>query len=111
MILPPLAAFADNPQGQATLELSVSATLLVLTLTLGGLILRAEWERTECARWVFEVARRKLEGGVTPRLPADIRIEVREDPEAWSADGRCGRSREAVSLRKLEPILRDKETR
>ena len=88
-------------RGQATVELIVSATLVALTVVLGGAVLRAEWERTQCARWVFEVARKKLEGDDSLQPPAWIHIELREDPQAWSAEGRCGSSKEAIQFQKL----------
>lgn len=96
-------------RGQATVELIVSATLVALTVALGGFILKAEWERTQCARWVFEVTRKKLEGSEAPSPPPWIHIELREDPSLWRAEGRCGRAKESIQLQKLENDPSDSE--
>jgi len=38
-------------------------------------------------------------------------VEIREDPEAWSAEGHCGKAEEKITLKKLEPFLKSRNAR
>jgi hypothetical protein len=87
--------------GQATLELVLSSGLVAVTVVAAGWTLYAGWERSRCAYLTFESAHLRLTGQI--RLPGR-RVEVEEDEDGVSAQGRCRAAVETVRLQRLEKI-------
>jgi hypothetical protein len=86
--------------GQATLEFSVSATLIALVLTGAGWILKVNWERAQCAYLVFETTHARVMGRIEPRQ-SQVQVLITESPSSIQGEGKCGDHTERVVMQKL----------
>ena len=89
-------------EGQAVLDLLITSTLIALTITGAGWVLRAQWDRARCAHLVFEKAHARLFGLGPGALSVGLRVADAGD--AVEAEAQCGDARERVRLRKLEKV-------
>lgn len=90
--------------GQATLEVLVSSTLVLVVFAGAGWVLRAAWERGKCAALVFEATRGALS---REHRPLAVELSISESDEALVGEARCGARRpaiERVGFRKLEKL-------
>ena len=92
----------DNRSGQTLLEFLLSASLLTVTISGVGWMLRAEWDRARCAYFVFETTHATLTGRALPRVSTEVRI--RDGTTEVSGEARCGSARQEVRLPKLEEL-------
>jgi len=76
-------------------------SLVLITLTGAGWLLKAYWDRTRCAYLVFEVAHARLVGRVLPG-PIRVNVSIGEDARSVQGEGVCGSARERVDLNRLE---------
>ena len=96
-----------NSRGQSTVELLVSASVLMITLTGVGWIFKAEWDRGKCVYVVFEKTHAALIGAPSPNPPRwmDSPSAVENLPQGAKGLALCGGSPETVSLPSLESDL------
>jgi hypothetical protein len=94
-----------NNRGQSTVELLISVSVLMITLSGVGWVFKAEWDRGKCVYFVFEKTHAALVG--TKSLHSsrwmDSTIVVQSLPEGAKGTALCGGSPETVSLPQLEP--------
>ncbi len=86
--------------GQVTLEFILSATLFAIAISGASWILKASWDRAQCAYLVFESTHARLTGRFT-RQATKVRVQLAESPQAVQGIGQCGDHRERVWLLKL----------
>lgn len=87
--------------GQALVELLLSGTLILASVTGSGLILERAYARLECARRVFEAARSAAQGTRTldGRWGA---VLVTQERDGVRARSRCRTGEERVFIPSLE---------
>lgn len=93
----PLRSAAQS--GQTTLELSVTAALISITLVGAGWLIRAQWDRAKCAYLVFESTHATRAGRL--QKPS-LLVSISTGDQEFTGVGLCGKARETVRLRKLE---------
>lgn len=93
--------------GQAILELTLSSGVITLAIFGSGWLLRASWDRLQCARLTFERAHAALlaEPGVrySKQAPGHP-LQIWEKPDQVVAFSQCGSTREHLAFEKLESI-------
>jgi hypothetical protein len=94
-----------NNRGQSTVELLISVSVLMITVSGVGWVFKAEWDRGKCVYFVFEKTHAALIGTKSPnsRRWMDSPIDVQSLPEGAKGVALCGGSPEMVSLPQLEP--------
>jgi hypothetical protein len=88
-----------NRKGQTTVEFVLGSSLLFIAITGAGWVLKASWDRAQCAYLVFENTHAKVTGRSVSQSP--IRIRFSENPQFVEGSGRCGFFHESVQIRKL----------
>jgi hypothetical protein len=104
-----------NNRGQSTVELLISVSVLMITVSGVGWVFKAEWDRGKCVYFVFEKTHAALVGTKSPNASRridsridsmlDSTIVVQNLPEGAKGVALCGGSPETVSLPKLEGSL------
>jgi len=94
-----------NNRGQSTVELLISVSVLMITLSGVGWVFKAEWDRGKCIYFVFEKTHAALIGtkSLNSSRWMDSPIDVQNLPEGAKGVALCGGSPETVSLPQLEP--------
>jgi hypothetical protein len=92
-------------RGQSTVELLISVSVLMITVTGVGWVFKAEWDHGKCIYFVFEKTHAALIGTKIPssNIWMDSPIDVQNLPEGAKGIAFCGGSPETVSLPQLEP--------
>ena len=92
-------------RGQSTVELLISVSVLMITLSGVGWVFKAEWDRGKCVYFVFEKTHATLVGAKIPNSNRwmDSTIVVQNLPEGAKGVALCGGSPETVLLPQLEP--------
>ncbi len=88
-----------SERGQALIEFCLGSFIAGIALVGSGLILRAEFNRAQCAYAVFEKTHAALIGGMDP-LPLFHAVIQREPNVVGRA--LCGRAHEEVALPEIE---------
>jgi hypothetical protein len=90
----------SSSSGQAILELTLSSGIITLVIFGSGWILRASWDRLQCARLTFERAHAALLAEPTQKISRNLWVE----PERVVALSHCGSATEHLAFEKLESI-------
>ena len=99
-----------GPDGQVLLELTATASLLLVLVAGAGWVLKASWDRGRCAYIVFESTRRELSEPGRSRSSmlllqrSPVSLEWHETADELRGRGRCGNQEEQVGFRKLESL-------
>ena len=91
---------ASGTQGQTLIEFMFSVMIAVFGVYLGGLVLKAEWQRVRCVYLVFEGTHSRLIGALSSKR--SIQIQFSESADRVVGVGTCGKIKEKVELPKLE---------
>jgi hypothetical protein len=85
--------------GQALLEMAISFAVITITLTGASWVLKAEWNRFQCAYLTFEAVHAKMTGSFQRIHP---KTTVVDNGNSVIGLGVCGGVREQVELPYLE---------
>lgn len=88
--------------GHALLELIGSLSLLTFVLIGAASIIRAEWERSQCAILVFEKVHAQLTHSSDPYPHSRIPVWIDDLGIAVRGEAQCGSAHETLSLPQLE---------
>jgi hypothetical protein len=106
--------FHRGEKGQTTVELLTSASLLMITISGVGWLFKAEWQRGECAYFVFEKTHAALissssdsSGSLNSPLEllsssSAVPVQIEDGPEQTRGFSFCRGTLESVTLPKLE---------